>query len=520
MQGVRSGRLKAGSPETCGATGWILFLTLNLCLASAAWAQIAPKKKSSSTADSGSSGKSAVPAAGAAAQEKPAAGKKAAGDAAPEEPASPVRYTPNEILRDARAEKLVDWNQFPKIGSATVTLGDINAVKAMAQDPNANMDRRLIEQVVDAMVTKLTDHNNIRALVDPPPNQRANDPATHGIQDATVTLLEPLFTAKSVQDTNQPFLNIYNQLLIKKLEPLLRNHLIPRVQAMIILGEAAIPDALKIYLDQIKNPRQTMWVKLWALEGIAKIAHEGGRLPGSSQIEAGKAISDFLDKEDDIPWPVQQRALEALGAMRQGFLPNRPRFAEMANTAMRLLNDPDARLEVRAEAARALGLLQITAVVPRYNYALVSHAIGHLAMELATQIESNFTSNPAKSRYLAALLAGPIFEAFNGVQGARGSGLLQAETGPAAEILRDTHDQIKSVMKAVADVNLAARSQVPKLRKELLVQVASLRDFLEKNSPRDRHLVQGGPDFPPPAVQPVGGVPRAAAPLVGKGGAP
>jgi hypothetical protein len=483
-----------------------LVLALGLVAAGIAGAQEAgsTQKKPSSTPAPGNTGKEKAPSTPGtpAGKTEPA---KGTADAAAPEPAAVGHVTPHEILRDAKAAKLLDYNQFPKIGNATVGPADINALKALAADPNANVDRRLIEQVVDAMVTKLTDHNNIRALVDPPPNQRPTDPATHGIQDATVVLLEPIFTARSVPDKNQAFLNIYNQVLVKKLEPLLRNHLVPRIQAMIILGEAGTPDALKIYLDQIKNPNQTVWVKLWALEGISNIVQDGGRIPGSSQIEAGKVVADFLDKEDDIPWPAQQRALEALGAMRQGYLPNLPRRADMANTAMRLLNDPDARLEVRAEAARALGLMQITAAVPRYNYPLVAHAIGLLAADIAKEVESSYATNPSTSRYLAALLAGPIFDAFNGVEGARGSGLLRAETGASAEFIRNTHDLAKAVMKAVADLNFAARGQVVKLRKDLLAQIGGLRDFLDKNAPRDRHLVQGGPEFPLPGTAPVGG---------------
>jgi hypothetical protein len=413
--------------------------------------------------------------------------------------------------------KLLNLNAYPKVGSATVGPSDVAALKEMAAEVNANVDRPLIEQVVDAMVAKLTDHTNIRALVDPPPNQRPSAPETHAIQDATLTLLEPLFTAKAAK--NQAFLAVYSQVLIKKLEPLLKNHLIPRIQSMIILGEGGFADALKIYLEQIRNPNQTVWVKLWALEGIANIVQDGGVMPASAQIEAGKTIADFLDKEDDIPWPVQLRALEALGAMRQGYLPNLPKRADMANTAMRMLVDSDAKPEVRAEAARALGLMQITSAVGRYNFPLVAHAIGQLGADLAAMIESNFATNPSKARYLAVLLAGPVFEAFAGVEGARSSGLLNADAGASADYIRKLHDQLRPVMKAVADLSFSARSQIPNRRKDLLAQVAALRSYLDKNAPPDRHLVQGGPDFPSPA-SPVGNLPAQGAPLAGPGARP
>ena len=58
---------------------------------------------------------------------------------------------------------------------------------------------------------------------------------------------------------------------MRSLPPLLKHHLIPRVQAMIVLGQSGNPDALKLYLDEIKNAKQTVWVKLWAMRGISNI---------------------------------------------------------------------------------------------------------------------------------------------------------------------------------------------------------------------------------------------------------
>ena len=221
---------------------------------------------------------------------------------------------------------------------------------------------------------------------------------------------------------NPTFLAIYQRALLTRLQPLLKNHLIPRVQAMIILGESGNPDALSLYENELKDAKQTLWVKLWALEGVTNIIQNSGRLTVDAESRAAKTISDFLEnpQNEDLPWPLKLRALEALGALRQGFLPSQPKNAHMANTAMRFLVDPEAKLEVRAEAARALGLMQITTVVPKYNFALVAHAAGLLAADLGTAIDSTFSANPpradnlTKARYLTALLIGPVYETFNG----------------------------------------------------------------------------------------------------------
>ena len=192
---------------------------------------------------------------------------------------------------------------------------------------------------------------------------------------------------------------------------------------MIVLGESGSPEAIGIFEKEIANPKQTLWVKLWAIEGIKKIKEFGGRMSADAEAKAAKVISDFLDnpKVRPLPWPIQLRGLDALAHLRQGFLPNQPSKAHMANTAMRFLADPEARLEVRAEAARALGLMQITSAVSKYNFYLPAQGAGQLAADLGTQINALYSDNPpreenrTKAKYLVALLIGPVYEAFDGI---------------------------------------------------------------------------------------------------------
>src|SRR4051812_25383780 len=90
---------------------------------------------------------------------------------------------------------------------------------------------------------------------------------------------------------NRTFLAIYQRALLTRLQPLLRNHLIPRVQAMIILGESGNPDALSLYENELKDAKQTLWVKLWALEGVTNIIQNSGRLTVDAESRAAKTIS-------------------------------------------------------------------------------------------------------------------------------------------------------------------------------------------------------------------------------------
>jgi hypothetical protein len=331
--------------------------------------------------------------------------------------------------------------------------------------------------------------------------------------------------------------------LSQKLAPVLKNHLIPRVQAMIVLGQSGSTDLLPTYVAQIKEPNQTVWVKLWALQGIVNAIEDGGRLSGENQSQTAKVVADFLSTTEDIPWPVQLRALEALSALKQGYEPQHPERAAMASAAMKVLADSNAKPEVRSEAARALGLMQIATNVRKYNFPLVAHSIGTLAADLGTQINSLIaervtkaattktatapdaakpaaktpkakgkaaeqpppaaaaappSTNPVKAKYLTALLVGPVYQAFDGVPGPRGEtgGLIRTANGDGVAYSQKVFDLVKNVAKASVDLIMAGSRQIGEKKKGLEARVRTLRDFLEKNAPPDRHLVQGGQDFP------------------------
>ena len=218
----------------------------------------------------------------------------------------------------------------------------------------APIDPTVIRRMVEGMVAQLTDTKNIQALIDPSPQMVAGSPVMRAIEEATTHLLDPLYAARD--NNNTRFLTEYNRVLLKTLQPLLKHHLIPRVQAMIVLGTSGNPDALALFLNEIKNPEQTLWVKLWAIRGITNIKQNPfARITAAQEIDAARVIAEQLDvKAKDMPWPLQLRATGGAEQLRQGYIPSAPKTADMAAAAMRLLADPKARTEVRAEAARAL----------------------------------------------------------------------------------------------------------------------------------------------------------------------
>jgi hypothetical protein len=239
------------------------------------------------------------------------------------------------------------------------------------------------------------------------------------------------------------------------------------------------------------------------MRGISNIKkYSPNRLRADQEIEAARTIADQLARNKQWPWPVQLRALEALANLRQGFVPSAPKSADMAATVMRILADPQARPEVRAEAARALGMMQITQAVPDYNYGLIAHAAGQLAAQLGDQIAANYSAdkgtpiNATKAEYLASLLLGPVYQAFEGQQGLRESGLLHNNAGIARNDAQKVLDAIKPVARAAVDLVRAPTGQLKARRQDLTTRVAALKEFLVKNAPENNHLVPTDDGYP------------------------
>ena len=419
----------------------------------------------------------------------------------PPDPSQTQKVSPVEVFKDPNAEELLDVKKYNPIRSVRMMPGDVEAVKVTAGNPNAAVDTTVIRRMVDGMVAQLTNTKNIQALIDPPPNMPAGSPTMRAIEEATRNLLEPIYMARAAQNTR--FLTEYNRILLRSLQPLLKHHLVPRVQAMIVLGQSGNPEALKLFLDEIRNPRQTLWVKLWAIRGITNIKQNpSARLSAAQEIEAARVVAAQLDeKTKDMPWPLQLRALEALSSLRQGYIPAAPKNAEMAVAAMRILADPKARTEVRAEAARALGMMQITTAVPDYNSPLVAYAAAQLAARVGDQIVASYSAdkgtplNATKAEYLTALLVGPVYQAFEGQAGVRESGLLHGNATAARSDIQKVADQIKPVAKAALELIRAPKGQLKARRADLAARVDALKDFLAKNVPANRHLVPDDDGF-------------------------
>lgn len=454
-------------------------------------AQDTAKKASSKGADKAAAKAAEKPAAKGT---EKAATKSAGDEAAPEAGAdSPNKTGSVEVFTDPNAEAAMKkFHSVP--GWKPCRLQDVAAVKAMAA-AGGTVDRDLIARFVQGMGYDLASRSNINALVNPPPNLSPN--SARGVQNASDNLIEVLNTAKQAGNTS--FLSVYNQELVNALPKLLDNHLIARIQAMIVLGQTGSAAALPVFVSQLKDKSQTVWVQLWAARGLTNVFDNGRRVDtvgAQEAINAGKVVADYLESKKDLPWPAQMRALQALGAMRQAAVPSNMQKAEMAVAAMRLLANPDGRPEVRAAAAWALGMFRVSPQITRYNFPLIAYEIGQLTADVGEQVNSSFGENPTRSHYLTNLLVTPIFQSFYGVEGVRESGLLKSPTAaPSQGFITKVADLTSKVARASVELVRAPGGQVSIRKRELGDRVSALKSFLDKNAPKDFHLVPGVPPF-------------------------
>ncbi len=490
-------------PFRLGGSRGRLAVVLGLCVAFPLFSESA----SGQAANAGG----AVQKPGAAEPSKDAAAKKdedeKAADAPVLDPSETQQGVAVELFLDPNAAALMDLKNFKPIRvSHDATNSEFDQFKRMAADPLVQPDQAVIIAVVDSMIAKLTNPKNIEAVLDVS-GAGANAAASKAIQDATKTLIEPIFQARAVKNTQ--FQTVYNRVLAQKLPPVLKNHLIPRIQAMIVLGESGSLDAYKTFLDEIKDPTQTVWVKHWAFKGLSNIKEHTNKLSATQEADAAKLIADQLVKNEEWPWPVQFRALETLATLRQGYSPTSARTADMAAAAFQYLTNGDLDLEVRAEAALALGFMQITSVVPKYNNTVIAYATAELAAEIGDRIAERFTENKLRAQKYTTVLMKPILQTYEGRPGFRESGLLNSPVTANKADIQKYDDAIRPVVKAAIDLVGGPVGQVKANLEALKARIAVLKAFLDKNPPPTRELFQGGPQLPEPAA-PVAAEPKAA----------
>jgi hypothetical protein len=334
------------------------------------------------------------------------------------------------------------------------------------------------------------------------------------LEQATSALLKPLQPAAS--GSNAPFRREYVRLLMANLEPLLDKQLHSRTFAMLVLARAGDPQVAKLLYDQIADPKQVLVVKLIAASGLSALA-QSNRSPVEAAVAmpASRSLSEFLRNEREAFYPAHIRALEALGWMRLATGNQSAGRAELAETALIYLFDPDAKPEVRSYAAWALGMLQVPSSVRDYNFALIAYGMGRLALEIGQKAvkvplpvggatDSVKKANNAErdrnfhqiTRACDMLLR--ILASLEGDAQIRDFGLLRsghANLSSARPYVTEISSRVRNVTEAAYALSQSAGALIERNRVALETAVNELAAFLAQKQPPDNKLYRGGEEM-------------------------
>lgn len=403
----------------------------------------------------------------------------------------------DSIFVDPRAEQAMQ-NTFEELHRRAPQGQTAPALVRMAKG-EMRPDPAMIERHVKAAAKELTDHANIDAVLkssgDGPDSRRVKN-----IEEAGKGLLEPL--KLPVDQRNAAFTREYSARLLEVAPELMKNHLLARVQIMLALSRLGDRSALPFLMQVLADPEQPVVLKELAAQGINTIAVVPNRsLTVNETVTSAEALTGFLKSEPDF-WPARVRALEALGNLRQISTVMQRDLAVMAQVALEVLANPDERLEVRAKAAWALGMLEVPAGYPQVNYSLMAFHTGQLAAQIGSEI---LESKPERVKALTAILAFPIYGALNG-SGPRGSGIVRSQSlGPHQSYVNQMTTLVKQLATDCIALTRAAGSQATPARDAVASRVAELKTFLQKSQPPSDALVPGAPalaEKPAPAAAP------------------
>jgi hypothetical protein len=409
---------------------------------------------------------------------------------------------PNAKKALSKIEPLTFVGQPIKLGSAD---RDIASIQSMATGQTA-VDAAFLKRYVEFFAVELSKRDNVNAMINPPESGKQAPEAARKLELAVDKLTDPMIRGKA--NDQRGFLAAYNKALIEsQLVKLLDNNLFSRIDAMIVLGMAGgtDPKFLDLYTKQIKLPDQVVWVKMWAARGITNATRQGkDNLDFAKTIEAADALITLLDSDPKLPWPVQLRALEALGSLRLAY--NRIRkTVDAASVAMRFLADPEAKPEVRAWAAWALGMMKVSSQISPYNFELLGFQVGRLTVDIGQLIVeeyddngANFEKNKDRANQLTSLLVFQVFPALTGQEGIAESGITKSahpSLAAAKPSLTKLEAKVKDVTRGAYELLRAGGVAQKERRDELDGKIADLKSFLGQATPKDRHLVPNGPEF-------------------------
>ena len=441
-----------------------------------------------------------APAAKAEAKTKAepkAAEKPAAKAEAPPKPAAAARVDVTETFRDPRVDDALNADLIKELPAPRPAFSpaEERQVKDMAAG-RGDVTPRSINRYVEAKAAELTNKKAIETLLS---GEGQVNTLVRPIETATTSMINLARASNAAGNT--PFMSAYVASMIKTFQPLLKAHLVTRVQALQAMAATGSIDFNPLFVSVLGDENQPWQVKMVALEGINNVIQGGKRPLGFTQrTQLTVAVLNMLREEKAPPWFLKAQSARLIGNLRIVSESVPERKVVPAETLLGYLADTEERPEVRFESARALGLMDITTQFRPYNHLLVVTSLAEAVVQTSQQIGTIPPSDSSRAQQLVAIMADKVSPAFLGIQGLLDSGILrQTEVtqadAPTRTAINELFTKIKDVVNSGAAYTRARGDLVQARRTDLQSRVVELQKVIDKVQPKDRTLVKGGKSF-------------------------
>lgn len=411
-----------------------------------------------------------------------------------------TRFELTENFRDPRVDELLDIALVKETipPRPLFSANEEKQLQSMAGG-SGDINPRTINRFVEAKAAELTNKKAIEIMMS---GEGAVNTAVRPIEKATTALISASRASNAA--SNSPFMSAYTAAMIKSFTPLLEGHLITRTQVTLAMSSTGSLDVVPTLIKLLSNPKQPWQVKSLALLGINNAIGDGRKIVAFNQrTQWTIAVINMLRNEEDAPWFLKAQAAQLIGNLRIISESVAEGKVHPAEVLMDFLIDKSQRPEVRLEAGRALGLLDITTQFRPFNHQLVAVSMAEAIADISQIAAGIPPTDSSRAQQLVAMMADRSAPAFQGIQGMVNSGFLQQMTYASADT--KTQDAVKALFEKIKDTINAGSSYI-RARGELIdarrtdfqTQIAELRKAIEANSPANRSLIKGGKTYEAP----------------------
>ena len=281
-----------------------------------------------------------------------------------------------------------------------------------------------------------------------PPKGAANPPTKERLPDLRKNILNSIRTYAKTPAAREYFLKS----LTDRLAEILDNHFLVRLNAVLLLGQLQSDNgnpqkgieptpyvgAYSVLLKVVKDEKQHVAIKIHAVRGLTRICRGALADPNDKRrAEIAVALAPELSKKT-THWWYQMVLVEALGSAGVTYDPNNKQSPIILQALAEVLADKKRHLQVRAEAARAIGYLPLDGNV---NFAPVAYELVNFGYQMSLAYNAKPAREAWSNYFLSLYLA---FKAPNAnikiAGGKRKPGLLEAL--PNSKEVKDAYEQV------------------------------------------------------------------------------